>query len=192
MKLLSGSPLALTRFAAMSPPANQSSTMVVVEGRRPGIGGYVLAAIGIDATTSLVISTRDITFQSGSLFGQLSSVMPLTAVASIHAGYAKPLRYLALALGCAVCGAFSMLSGWANDAGGWVAAAVVLLLIASASMFMYALNKRFALFIESSGGATLGLVFKPSMIEGVQVDEQRVQQIVTLTRELIIAAQRGG
>jgi len=67
-----------------------------------------------------------------------------------------------------------------------------LFVIAAALMAMYVLNKRFALFVESSGGATLGLVFKPSVIEGVQIDSQRVQDVVALTRELIIAAQRGG
>jgi hypothetical protein len=190
--LLGGALLALTRFHTTQAPPSQTQPLVWVEGRRPGLAGFVLSKIGIDTTTALIISPRDVTFRSGSLFGQMSSMMPLTSVASVHAGHSKPIHYIALAVLFSLFGVMSAVMGIALGANGGVMIGAVCMVIALAMMIAYALNKRFALYVESSGGATLGLVFKPSVIEGVQVDSQRVQAVVDLTRELILAAQRGG
>jgi chemotaxis protein MotA len=59
----------------------------------------------------------------------MSSMMPLTSVASIHAGHSKPVHYLALAAIFALFGSLTLLGGLASNSGG---AAVLGGMIASA------------------------------------------------------------
>lgn len=185
MRLLQGSALALKRFHTTQAQVASQAPLVWIEGRRPGLGGFVLSALGIDTTTTLIVTQRDVVFREGSIFGQMNSMMPLTAVASVHAGYSKPVQYLA----AAAMLLFGSLS--AVPAAESPAPLAVGVLGALVCVVLYAIRRRFAVFVESSGGAVFGLVFLPSVIEGVQVDIQRVQSVVDLTRELVIAAQRG-
>ncbi|MDQ7780894.1 MAG: hypothetical protein RDV41_14450 [Planctomycetota bacterium] len=161
-----------------------TSSLVEIEGRKPGLVGWLLALIGIEAVTSLIITQRDVRFRSGSLFGQLNSMMPMTAVASAHGGYAKPIGYLIAAVIVAV---LAVVFAFNPEIG--PIALPVGFGIAVGLAIVYALEKRMALFVESSGGATFGLVFKRSVIEDVPVDIAKVQVVVDMIRELVIASQ---
>lgn len=192
---IQGPALALKKFVVTGEPSKQEAPLIDIEGRKPGLIAFVLTMMGIDTTTSLLVTPRDIRFRKGSLFGEITSMMPLTAVASAHAGFAKPIGYLIAAglivfisLGAAI-GAETGIrhSGFQ---GGGVLIAVVGIVIALILVIAYFLSKKMAVFVESSGGATFGLIFKPSIIEGVTVDITKVKAVVDIIRELVIACQQ--
>lgn len=179
-----GPTLVLQKFTMGAPQDDFPQRLVEIQGRKPGILSFVLSALGLDSTTSLTLTPSDVRFKESGLFGEMTTVVPLTAIASAHGGFTKPLGYLFAA------GFFSFfMPGWA------IALPVLMvgdmrvpdfvpvaegcgILLSLACLVAYALEKRMGIFIESSGGARFGLVFKRSVIEGVPVHIGRVSQAV--------------
>jgi hypothetical protein len=182
--------LALRKFNVTGAASKQEAPVIEIEGRKPGLIAFVLTMMGIDTTTSLLVTPRDIRFRKGSLYGEITSMMPMTAVASAHAGFAKPIGYL-IAAGAIVLGSISGGVGAASQHGS--GGAIVFLgglVLAAIFVAAYFLSKKMAVFVESSGGTTFGLVFKPSVIEGVTVDIEKVKTVVDMIRELVITCQQ--
>ena len=191
---IGGPALALRKFSVSGAPSKEEAPVIEIEGRKPGLIGFFLTLIGIDASTSLIVTPRDIRFRKGSLFGEMTSMMPLTAVATAHAGYAKPIGYLILAgivLVFSVGSAGAVHSSMHRDGGtfgaliGFMGVVLALVLVVA-----YFLSRKMAIFVESSGGATFGVIFKRSVIEGVTVDIAKVKSVVDIIRELVIACQQ--
>ena len=183
--------LALRKFNVTGAASKQEAPVIEIEGRKPGLIAFVLTMMGIDTTTSLLVTPRDIRFRKGSLYGEITSMMPMTAVASAHAGFAKPIGYL-IAAGAIVVGSISAGAGAASQHGTSGGGLIFLAGLVLAAIFVvaYFLSKKMAVFVESSGGTTFGLVFKPSVIEGVTVDIEKVKTVVDMIRELVITCQQ--
>lgn len=188
-----GPALALKKFNVTGAPSKEEAPVIEIEGRKPGVIAFLLTLIGIDATTSLLVTPRDIRFRKGSLYGEITSMMPLTAVASAHAGFAKPIGLL-IAAGVIMLASLGGALGAAAEhrGGGGAGAAIAILgfVVAAVLVVAYFLSKKMAVFVESSGGATFGLIFKRSVIEGVTVDIDKVKAVVDIIRELVIACQQ--
>jgi len=188
---IAGAALVLRKFTVSSVPVKPEDPIVEIEGRKPGLISWLLTAMGIDSTTSLIITRRDVVFRGGSIFGEMNSLMPMTAVASIHGGFAKPVQLLIIAGFLTLFLVFpglGMLASENTRMGGCAMSAIGLLIVAACLVF-YWLEKRMALYVESTGGAIFGLVFKRSIIEGVEVDINKVKAVVDLTREMVLQAQ---
>jgi len=182
--------LALLKFNVTGAASKQEAPVIEIEGRKAGLVGFLLTLMGIDAKATLLVTARDVRFRKGSLYGEITSMMPLTAVASAHAGYAKPIGYL-IAAGVILMACVSSGIGAATSHGGGGAAiALVGVVVAAILVVCYFLSKKMAVFVESAGGATFGLVFKPSVIEGVTVDVEKVKAVVDIIRELVITCQQ--
>jgi len=175
--------LVLTKFVTSGPSVPPEAPLVEIEARKGGLIAFLLTAMGIENKTRLVIARREVLFTSGSLFGEQTSMIPMTAVASAHGGFSKPIAYL-------IAAGFLILMAFGIMAGGNVVIGFVVLLIAVGCIIAYYLGKNMSLGIESSGGLPLGLTFKRSVIEGVTVDSEKVRQVVMLVRELVIQAQQ--
>jgi hypothetical protein len=191
---MGGPALVLRKFNISGAPSKQEDPVIEIEGRKPGLIAFFLTLIGIDASTSLIVTPRDIRFRKGSLYGEITSMMPLTAVASAHAGFAKPIGYL-IAAGGVLFASFAMGIGAQSElrhAGGGAGVAVMVLglLVSLVLVVSYFMSRKMAVYVESAGGATFGLVFKRSMIEGVTVDIDKVKSLVDIIRELVIACQQ--
>lgn len=193
---IEGSALVLTRFHVGGVEIDPEAAVVDIEGRREGFFTWLLTLTGFDPTTRLVVTRRDISLQVGGLDGEFTGMVPCTAVASVHAGYSRSLGHLILGgllLACAaILGGFSSQevrgsSGFGIMAGGAVLSAVVALGL----VIVYFTEKKMAIFVESSGGAIIGMVFKPSVIEGVDVDIERVRNVVVVIREVVLAGRVG-
>src|ERR1043166_1130910 len=183
-----GPALALKKFNVTGDPSQEEGPVIEIEGRKPGVIAFLLTLIGIDATTSLLVTPRDIRFRKGSLYGEITSMMPLTAVASAHAGFAKPIGLL-IAAGVIMLASLGGALGAAAEhrGGGGAGAAIAILgfVVAAVLVVAYFLSKKMAVFVESSGGATFGLIFKRSVIEGVTVDIDKVKAVVAIIPELV-------
>jgi hypothetical protein len=188
---ITGPALVLRKFNVTGAASKEEAPVIEVEGRKPGLAAFLLTLMGIDTTTSLIVTPRDVRFRKGSLFGEITSMIPMTAVASAHAGYAKPIGYL-IAAGVVIMASLGMAGGVGSQAGAGMGAVVAVLglVVAAVLVVAYFLSKKMAVFIESSGGAALGLIFKPSVIEGVPVDIQKVKSVVDIVRELVITCQQ--
>lgn len=190
---ITGPALVLKKFSVTGAPSKQEAPVIDIEGRKPGLAAFLLTMMGIDTTTSLLVTPRDIRFRKGSLFGEITSMMPMTAVASAHAGFAKPIGYLIAAgviLLASLGGAIGAMNERRGDAGVGAAIGVVGVVVAVVLVIAYFLSKKMAVFVESTGGATFGLIFKPSVIEGVTVDIEKVKAVVDIIRELVITCQQ--
>ena len=187
-----GPALVLRKFSVTGGPSKQEAPVIEIEGRKPGVIAFLLTLIGIDATTSLIVTPRDIRFRKGSLYGEITSMMPLTCVASAHAGFAKPIQYL-IAAGAVFLASIGGAIGGHRDLGGHgggAAFALLGLIVAVVFVVAYFLSRKMAVYVESSGGATFGLIFKRSIIEGVEVDINKVKALVDIIRELVINCQQ--
>lgn len=190
---MTGPALVLSKFAVNEDLPKEEPPIIEIEGRKPGFLAFVLTIMRINSSTRLTVTSTDVSFRSGSMFGEITSVMPLSALASAHSGLAKPIERLAGAVAIFM-GAMSTGLGMMASRNAEAGMAVMVLggLVAFFLLVSYILSKKMAIFVESSGGATFGLVFKPSIIEGVTVDDVKVRAVVGLIRDLAARSQRKG
>jgi hypothetical protein len=140
--------------------------------------------MGMDPTTELTATDRDITFRSASLFGSVTHVVPLTSVASASSAVRKPVHYLALAVLCLLGGFYLSFQG------SWSALLVGIVLCA-VFVVAYALGRRFAISISTSGTTSFGLQFKQSVIEGRRLDPNLAEEAARVIRDLCTSAGSG-
>ncbi|MBK9260293.1 MAG: hypothetical protein IPM54_10700 [Polyangiaceae bacterium] len=155
-----GPALVLKQFST-----DQYSGRVYVVGRQPGFMGWFLSAIGVDANTELTVTPGEVTFRKASLFGETVTVCPVTRVACVSAGYAKPVEYLLLA---------GMLV--------WTVIVPIVMLI------LFFLEKRMFVMVETTGGGAFAMAFKRSIIEGVEVNEEKAKEVVQILHRNIMAS----
>jgi hypothetical protein len=158
--------------------SESANVLVEIVGRVSGFTAWLLTVMGIDAETSLIVSRKEITIKRASLSGQAYSVVPLPSVASTHCGYSKPIGFL-------VFGVLVLI-------GGLVAREFLVGIVLGAIFFIvYWLSKKIVITIETSGGMTLGLAFKRSVIENVSVDIQEALKAISIINENVVKSQTG-
>lgn len=135
---------------------------VAIVGREEGLLSYLLAAIGIDATTRFRVDARNVYIEQGSLAGFEERVIPLSKVSSSYFGYNKPWRE-AILLGVLLF-PFGLLIG----------------------PLYYFLNKKLTAGVVEVGSVVSGIAFKRSVIEGQEINENEARRVVGILRELIL------
>jgi len=142
-----------------------STGRVFIVGRQPGFVGWLLAAIGVDAKTELGINPTEVMLRQSSVFGETVTSLPVSRVASVSAGYAKPVEYLILAVLFA-----------------WTCIVPLVMLV------LFYLEKRVFVWVETVGSGHIAIAFKRSIIEGVTVDEERAKEVVAILQRNILAS----
>lgn len=142
------------------------SGRVYVVGRQPGFMGWFLSAIGVDANTELTITPTEVSFRQASLFGESMTVCPVSRVAAVSAGYAKPVEYLILA--------------------GVFAFTVIIPII---MLVLFFLEKRMFIMVQTTGSSSFAIAFKRSIIEGVEVNQEKAKEVIQiLHRNVMVSA----
>ncbi len=186
----SGSPLVLKSWYASNTPMSDGS-FICITGRRSGIMGWILAVIGIDPVTTLKVSATRVEFHSSSITGTAHRITPLTSVSSSYFGFHKPITsaiaagFLAFVVFAAIASA--ILGGVMGSPGFGAVVAVlggILVGIAVALLYLYFNKTQTIGFIEVSGDIC-EILFKPSVIEGVNVDEKQAKYAAELMQHLI-------
>lgn len=179
---VAGSTLVLRKFKINE----DSSTDLFVEivGRASGLTAWLVTVIGFDAETILKVTKQEISFKSSSLFGQTHQVVPLQCISSTHCGYSKPIGYLFLGVIIMIGGIFA---GLDQRGGG----SIDLFLIIFGGIFLvaYYLSKKIVISIETSGGLLMGLSFKRSLIENVDVDIEQALKAIMIVNSKIVESQ---
>jgi hypothetical protein len=185
-----GSPLVLKSWYASNTPMADGS-FICITGRRSGLMGWILALIGIDPVTTLKVSATRVEFHSASITGTAHRITPLTSVSSSYFGFHKPIGraiaagFLVFVIFAAFTSAIMSVAMGAPEAG-----AIVGLLggglvgVAAALLYLYFNKTQTIGFIEVSGDIC-EIQFKPSVIEGVNVDEKQAKYAAELMQHLI-------
>ena len=159
---MTGPALALKQFNT-----DPNTGQVQIVGRAPGFFGWLLSVMGVDAQTELHVNAHEVRLRSASLFGEISTACPTTQIATVSAGYAKPVQFLI----AAVASAFTIIGP-------------IIFLV------LYFLEKRIVVMVESTGGNVLTIAFKRSVIEGVEVDVDNARQVMQFVNQHVANANR--
>ena len=152
--------LVIKEWWASSTP-NAEGTYISITGREAGLVSYLLSLVGVDPTTHLQVTARNIVYEQGSLGGFSKKVIPLRSLSSGYFGYTKPWREaLSITIGTLGLGL-------------------------PLALLYYFLNKRLLIGVVESGGLTSGMVFKRSVIEGKAITEEEGKQVIALIEWLV-------
>ncbi len=176
-----GGTLVLRRFSVDATGAN--GVYVEIVGRNAGLVGWLLSVIGLDDDAHLRLTAQQVSLETLSLQGRSRAVVPMACVASAAAGYEKSLSLLIIGSMLAMFGLYDGLVG--DSARGMLGS----LLLGGIFLFFYWLSKRLSITIETTGGSRLGLRFKRSLIENVEVDFDKASAVVDMLEGLALAAQ---
>ena len=182
-------PLVLKSWYASDKPLADGS-YIQITGRRAGFVGFVFALLGIDPVTTLKVSSKRIEFHSSSLTGTFHRITPLGSVSSSYFGFFKPL-FASLVVGV-IAGVFigfivGSVAGFTMD----YSTGKLLALLGglggggATAFFYYKFNVTQTVgFVEISGD-NYYIRFKPSVIEGVSVDEAKAKYAAELIQHFI-------
>ena len=176
----SGPALALQVFEESDDPALRA----YLSGRRVGFIAFLLTAIGLDATISLLVQQRAVEIRVSSLSGESVHRVPVRMIASTHASYSRPVGLLILAVALALVGI-----GLATQVTGAGAATLLFLLfvIAGGLILAYSLGKTIRVAVETSGGMVFAIRFRGSLLDGRAVDIDAASRVCRLIGELNVA-----
>ena len=149
---------------------------VRIEGREAGLISFLLSLLKVDPTTTFVVDARSVLHEQGSLAGFRRVMAPLKNVSSVSSGYSKPWKG-ALIIGGIMAAVLTFLPiiGWLIGAG--------------IGVLYYVLNKELFVGVQPHGGPLLDIVFKRSIIEGKNIDEQAGERIVSVIEMLLLGAE---
>jgi len=185
-------PLVLKSWYASDKPLPDGS-FIHITGRRAGLVGFLFALLGIDPVTTLKVSNKRIEFHSASLTGTSHRITPLSSVSSSYFGFFKPL-FSSIAVGVVAGLIIALIVGivrgfvFGMNYGG--AASLLTMLIGFGggvvvAFIYYKINVTQTVgFVELSGD-NYYIRFKPSVIEGISVDEAKAKYAAELIQHFI-------
>ena len=162
------------------PDAGQPHVRIV--GRESGILSFILSLLNIEATTTLVVNSRHIEYERGSLDGLRREITTMEHVATTFYGMEKPLkRAIMIAAFFLVLGFYFM----GQSTGSTVFGTIVLMVGLGVAVVYYVLNRELTLGFRADSGQLNQLKFKRSIIEGNEINEETLQKISILIEYLI-------
>ena len=157
-----------------NPPIGQPHVRIV--GRESGLISFILSLLGIDATTTLVVTERHIEHERGDLSGFRRDLTPVEHISTTYYGRFKPWKKTVAIAGLGVAFLF---------AGHWASAILGLIVIGLAGVY-YVLNRTLTFgYIPDSGVPPRPVEFKRSVIEGQEINEDSLRDIIALIEHLI-------
>ena len=173
--------LVLRRFEMRTAPPHPEAPLIEIVGRRQGITAFVLLLMQIDPQTTFEVTASDVSCRSGSLFGFVTTFIPLSRIASVTAGVSKPAGHL-------IAAAVILVVGFVGSIGSGYAIMFVICLIAALVLaVVYFLSKTILIQVSSNAGPEIMLQFRPNVIEGVPIDAARASEAIAIIRRLATA-----
>lgn len=172
-------------------PGGSGQYLVHVVGRPQGLLGWLLAKLGLDDDTELMLESRRVRFESSSLFGRVAHMMPLRSVASTSCAFKKPIGLLVFAALLVLAGFPLVGVGLIESEGAAVGLGFLCVVVGGVCGVLYVLLKSLAIEVTSAGGTTFKLSFKRSVIENVPLDISKAEQVINLISAQVTASQSG-
>ncbi len=189
------SPLVLKSWYASDKPLPDGS-YIHITGRRAGLVGFLFSLLGIDPVTTLKVTNKRIEFHSSSLTGTFHRITPLNSVSSSYFGFSKPLVasiVVGVVAGVVIAGVAGMalFGAMSPDFGIRRGTASLLTMLVGLggggvmAFIYYKFNVTQTVgFVELSGD-NYYIRFKPSVIEGVSVNEAKAKYAAELIQHFI-------
>lgn len=155
---------------------------VVIVARKPGLVSFILSLLGIDATVSMQVTARHVSYDVGSLAGFVRRFIPLESVCSTYYGLYKPWKTTAIFIALSV-GLGSAFMG--HSTGMTVLGTLILFGGIGLALLYYFLNKQLSIGLVDMSGYAAGLNFKRSVIEGQEIDERATESVIKVIEHLI-------
>ena len=192
--MVSGAPWVLKKFQIDY--TGESGAYLYIEARQPGLMAFILNLMGLDPNASTKVTRGAISMRQSSMRGMDQVSTALASVGAFIGGYSKPIGYLVAAAIFVIAGigmtvtSYSLADGYGES--GSSAMLWVGLFMALVMVVLYAIKKQLYIGFETSGGAEHYIVFKRSVIEGVSIDIDRIEEALMLVNGLISSAALGG
>lgn len=180
--------LVLKQWMAHKEPVDRSGNYIVITGRESGLIAWFLALVGVDPTTTIKVSLKRVEFRSSSLSGTNNRIIPLQGVCSTYYGYHKPwkkalgifvvLMWLFISVGSAPSQTGAAGSGYGIS----ILGTLVSILVA---LIYYFLNRTLTFGFVEISGVISGIMFKRSVIENIDVNEDQARFVCELTQAII-------
>lgn len=154
------------------------TTFLRISCRPSGVFSWILNMVGITPKSSLIVNRHCLDYRSSSLSGFTSVSAPLNQINTVQCGLKKNFWNLVFAGVCFFLGTLGVL----------VAGPVALLfLIVSIWLgISYFLKKNFYIGFRAGGDPLYFVQFYASLIEGIKVDQEKVEQASSLIRSAIL------
>jgi hypothetical protein len=175
-------PTLVLRKFKLNSTSNGEPCLEIV-GRPSGVVAWLLTVMRLDTETRLTVTDLCVSIKSASLSGEFNNFIPLPHVSSTHCGFSKPVAYIILAAAIAIFGVFTGMNQ--RDGTPLIVGALV---VAIVFLIAYFLSKKITIEIVTDGGLPLKMTFKPSVIEGVQVNIAYTMQALSLLNEKVLQA----
>tara|TARA_B110000438_G_C15703259_1_gene602014 strand:- start:111 stop:719 length:609 start_codon:yes stop_codon:yes gene_type:complete len=172
---------------------NAQGEFIAIRGRSPGFLSWILSLLGVERGVRMVATAQHIRFQEGDLGGSATKIIHLDKICSTHYGYTKPWKEafgVIIFLGpiLAPIGAAIMANGMQPSLIGGALGVFVSIGIAA---IYYAFNKRMSVGLVEMSGIVNQIVFKRSVLEGINLDEQSSAQASDVIQWLMDSARTG-
>ncbi|MFM7181450.1 MAG: hypothetical protein ACKO2G_08305 [Verrucomicrobiales bacterium] len=180
--------LVVKEWKANNRPVDSDGNLVVIRAREAGAIDWLMNFLKIDPTCSFLVSADRIEVNFASLSGRISKFVPLAKVSSITCAYYKPL--LPAAIGLLNAYIFTLFASFKirGELDFGVPEVSILLGFFGLATVYYYFNRSLSIRICDDGGEPTEFKFKPSLIEGIAVDEEQARYICELVRLLAQAS----
>lgn len=168
--------LVVKSWHVTSNPAGAAPHVEIV-GRESGFLSFVFSMLGIDATTTFTVGQHRMEFQRGSLSGFERRLTPFEHVSSTFYGRHKPWKSalaifaFAFVLGVALMG---------HTTGTTIFGTLILFGGVGLAAVYYVLNRELMIGFYETNGDRLSITFNRSVIEGQEVDENGLENIIKI------------
>lgn len=174
--------LVIKSWSVQSSPASGQPHIRIV-GRASGFLSFILSMLGIDATTTLIVNARHVEYESGSLAGFTRRITPLEHISSTYYGQFKPWKKAVVILSLGVMFGFSIMG---HSTTSTVVGTIVTLGAFALAGAYYVLNRSLTFgYLEHGVLTSYPFVFKRSVIEGQEINEDALRNMITLIEYLI-------
>jgi len=178
---VSGPTLVLREFKIDE--AATDGLILKIVGRVSGIKAWLLTIMGFDAETTLAVSTKDVSFRSSSLSGEINRLAPFASISSTNCGFYKPISFFILGI------IFILLGLIGGIISRQLIAGIPAIILGIVFFVIYSLNKKIIISIETKGSSFIGLSFKRSVIENVAVNIDEAKKAIKLVNGKLVSSQ---
>ena len=167
---------------------NGQGEYIKIRGRAPGLFWWLLSLLGVERGVQMVATSQHIKFQEGDLGGSSTRIIHMDKISSTYYGYKRPWIESATII-LVLAGPIGTIIGMVlNSEVAMIFGLPVSILIAA---LYYYLNKRMTVGLVEQSGVVNEVVFKRSVLEGVNLDEQSAASASDIMQWLMDSARTG-
>ncbi len=186
-----------TKEFTVHPQGSAGGLYVRIVGRKSGLLAWLLSLLRIDSTTVFEVYQDRIVFKSANLSGATNTTIPLASVCLTASGFFKPVLYIVVAMSIGIPSAlglfFSLLAGMATRSSDVMSTLGCMHLFAlgfcAVLVWLYFLRKTLLVSIQAHSGTLIAIAFKRSVMEGVSVEEEDAERVISLVNQLLLGQQ---